>query len=173
MRALDDLRSVSWCRDMLAGLKVLHKSDIVHNDLSARNVFVELLDGREILKIGDYGLAESVKNKPNKHTQRVCRMIGPPQSPESQENKGYSFPHDVYCVGRIVHMVFALELLDNDETASTTTDLSNKYDEIVRTTVRRILDKLLSVDAASRPSASAAHGQFETLCALVKQLRSS
>lgn len=170
--SVDDLRALSWSSDLFAGLAELHRADIVHNDLSPRNVFVDMSSGREVLKIGDYGLAENVKNKPGKKTHKCCNLIGPPHSPESADKKDYSFPHDVFCAGTIVHMVFALQLRDNEDNRDTSAPISEKYDVALLGGIRSLLAKVLCDEPDKRISAATARTICSNLWQLVKSLRS-
>lgn len=161
--SVNDSRAVAWCCDLLAGLASLHNANIMHNDLSPSTVFVEHANGREILKIGDYGLSENVGARINKKTRRVSGMDGPPHSPESEAGQDYSFPHDVYCAGRIVHMIFTLKLLDNDDRVDLGVKVSDKYDPVVQVMLPRILAQMLHREPDKRPTAAALVDTFYTL----------
>jgi len=44
---------------LIAGVKFLHSSKIIHRDLSARNLLVKEEHGRWTLKIADFGISEN------------------------------------------------------------------------------------------------------------------
>lgn len=168
---VDELKALSWSSDLFAGLAELHGADVMHNDISPRNVFVDIVGGREVIKIGDYGLAENVKNRAGKKTRKCCGMDGPPQSPESADNKDYSFQHDVFCAGSVVHMVFSLAVRDNDDSLDTAAAISAKYDAAMHGPIQSLLSKVLCIDPDKRISAVAARNICVRLCELVKSLR--
>ena len=104
------IEKVSFCIDIVAGVKALHKSGVVHGDLKARNVIVFVADdGSKTAKIADFGF--SYANSSNgKHeggtlncrapectaiTSQFPELIGLNRKPEQ----------DIYGIGIVVRQI--------------------------------------------------------------------
>lgn len=99
---LDDDTKKSIFRQLLAGLKAAHDEKIIHRDLKPENI---LLDGRNIVKIADFGLASSelettVTNKSS--------VLGTPgyMSPEQIYGEKLTLLSDIFSVGVIGYELF-------------------------------------------------------------------
>jgi serine/threonine protein kinase len=93
---------------LLQGLKCLRKEKIIHRDLKPNNL---LLDDKNELKIGDFGLVVKITNDKERMTETCgtyCYM-----APEIYENngKGYSIEVDIWSVGIIMYQLLTNKLL--------------------------------------------------------------
>jgi tRNA A-37 threonylcarbamoyl transferase component Bud32/tetratricopeptide (TPR) repeat protein len=86
--------------DILEAVAVLHRNGIVHRDLKPANI---LIDGRQRVKILDFGLAKEVED--TEKTSTVGEIVGSPyyMSPEQIRGDGISFPSDVYQLGLVLY----------------------------------------------------------------------
>ncbi|PIC18716.1 hypothetical protein B9Z55_024513 [Caenorhabditis nigoni] len=89
-------------KEVIYGLSYIHEKDIVHGDLSVRNV---LVTHKGVIKLSDFGMADNFKN-----TTRPGRGLikGTPGfiAPEIMDMKGYDNKADMWSLG-----TFALFLL--------------------------------------------------------------
>lgn len=138
--------AVDCVRQVLSGLSILHRLNVVHCDLKPENVLVQYIDRRPIYKIGDFDVAVFVKEIP----EGGWSVEGSPayMAPE-RFGDAFSFSSDLYSVG-----VLFFELLVGDRpfrgnTAqlmlahrSQTPDVSAIENKIAAEVVERLLAKL-------------------------------
>jgi serine/threonine protein kinase/tetratricopeptide (TPR) repeat protein len=86
--------------DILEAVAVLHRNGIVHRDLKPANI---LIDGRQRVKILDFGLAKEVEDTAK--TSTVGEIVGSPyyMSPEQIRGGAIGFPSDVYQLGLVLY----------------------------------------------------------------------
>jgi serine/threonine protein kinase len=104
-------RSTEIARQILAGLAATHSADVVHADIKTENIVVEVSpDGRDVVKIIDFGLAAkrtevgwTVVPQYDRRGRRV--MSGTPEymAPEIVLGKAAVPASDLYAVGVIVY----------------------------------------------------------------------
>lgn len=90
------------CKEVVYALAYIHDKDIVHGDLSVRNV---LVTHKGVIKLSDFGMADTVENtsRPGKfHVGGTPGFI----APEVLNMKGYDSKADMWSLG-----TFALFLL--------------------------------------------------------------
>lgn len=90
---------------LVLGLEVLHRNEILHRDLKPENVF---LDSEDNVKIGDFGCALKLDFSAQKrHT-----IIGTPlyESPEVIEGKEYDSSADMWSLGVLLYELCTLAL---------------------------------------------------------------
>lgn len=61
-------KSLKFFTMMCLGILTIHKHNLVHRDLSPKNIFIKKLDKRELLIIGDFGTAKSIAAKTTSST---------------------------------------------------------------------------------------------------------
>jgi len=99
---LNEIEVKCFIFQLLQGLKYLHQKKIIHRSLKPSNL---LLDNKNELKIGDFGLAAQLTID----KERIFEKCGTPpyMAPEIFENngKGYSFEVDIWSVGIIMYQL--------------------------------------------------------------------
>jgi serine/threonine protein kinase len=91
---------------LLDPLAAAHQKGIVHRDLKPENVFLHRQrDGREVLKLLDFGIARDLDEKSMSVTQTGIAMGTPHyMAPEqAMSARGVSFPADVWAVGAMLY----------------------------------------------------------------------
>ena len=95
--AAADVQVRKYCRQMVQAVDHLHSADIVHRDLKTENL---LLDHNLNLKLVDFGLSNSIKDK-----TALTTMCGSPAytAPELLGGKKYGKPVDIWsmCVANL------------------------------------------------------------------------
>jgi hypothetical protein len=109
-RTFDDDELVQIAYDSACGLMHLHASNMVHRDVSARNV---LLAGKKDLtaKVSDFGMAREVNNANSGASQQTATVIGPIRwmAPEQLSHLSYSKSSDIFAFGVLLFEIFARE----------------------------------------------------------------
>ena len=90
--------TLSFMKQMLAGLAEAHSQDVVHRDLKPQNIMV---DGRGIIRIMDFGIARTADSATMTGTGE---MMGTPDyiSPEQVKGETATAPSDLYSFGIIL-----------------------------------------------------------------------
>lgn len=154
-RTLPEPLVLTWIRQTLLGLRLLHKQGVVHRDLKSSNIF--LCERRRRIRIGDFGISRVLES-----TAFATSCVGTPayMSPELMRNERYDYHVDMWALGCIVYelctlrMPFAanslLELACQVmEGEPNWAPMDNRSEEITEVAVR-----LLQKDVARRPTAA-------------------
>ena len=98
--ALDERVIRLYTREILEGLKYLHKNGIVHSDLKCKNV---LLGSRGNVKLADFGCARKISNQIGDEASMKSfnSVVGTPlwMAPEVLRNEGTGFSADIWSFG--------------------------------------------------------------------------
>ncbi|CAG0895971.1 unnamed protein product, partial [Cyprideis torosa] len=92
------------------GLAFIHEQKIIHRDLHTANVLMKLVNGKEIIKITDFGLSIAVNTGYTLHTDRVgWQLCQPPEVRVDDERRRlrYDYKVDVYAEGLIFYELLA------------------------------------------------------------------
>ncbi len=88
------------------GLRKAHETGIVHRDLKPSNIFISREgDGREVVKILDFGIAKEIDTTLGQHT-KTTELMGSPHymSPEQlRSTKKSDFRSDLWSLGVIIY----------------------------------------------------------------------
>ncbi len=88
-----------------------HQKGIIHRDLKPSNVLVQLVDGKPVPKVIDFGIAKAINQAFTQHTlfTKTGSMIGTPEymSPEQAMTSGLDVDTrtDIYSLGVILYQV--------------------------------------------------------------------
>jgi len=95
-RMLPEPVVLTWIRQTLLGLELLHKQGVVHRDLKSSNIF--LCDRRRRIRIGDFGISTVLQS-----TAFASSCVGTPayMSPELMRNERYDYHVDMWALGCI------------------------------------------------------------------------
>uniref|UniRef100_A0AAF5CYV5 Protein kinase domain-containing protein n=1 Tax=Strongyloides stercoralis TaxID=6248 RepID=A0AAF5CYV5_STRER len=112
---------LTFCAQITSGMKYLVSKGIIHRDLAARNI---LIDGKNIIKIGDFGLCIEVNNYDTiqslngKTIQRKHGITGAQSyksqklpvkwlSPESLKYTLFTFSSDIWSFGMVMYEMYS------------------------------------------------------------------
>jgi len=88
----------------LKGLKYLHEKEILHRDLSLRNILVKTFDNHDVIvKISDFGL---IKDANAKMTSTGSEKRGTILDPCLENFRDYEIQNEVYSIGYILRYIF-------------------------------------------------------------------
>ncbi len=157
--------AVRWILEACEGLAAAHARGIVHRDLKPSNLFLARLpDGREIVKLLDFGLAKN----PNEDDRRITAsgaILGSPSymSPEHLSGRPLDARTDVWSLGVTLYEILTRALpfpgRTTPEICAAVLSASPGPIEAHRADVPRELDAIvaacLSKDPAARPASVA------------------
>jgi eukaryotic-like serine/threonine-protein kinase len=107
-RTLVPSRAVRITADVAAGLEAAHRVGVIHRDVKPENVFlVHAADGREIVKVLDFGL--SFIRGFDTADPLLPRIVGTPEymAPEQAQGIPASPSADVYSLGIVLYEMLA------------------------------------------------------------------
>ena len=85
----------NYIKQILKGLKKLHKNGIIHRDIKPGNIFIK----NEQIKIGDFGLATKFKKNSILQTKDLRGITPTYAAPEQLNSKTYNEKIDIYATG--------------------------------------------------------------------------
>lgn len=160
------LQLLEACHQVLDALDYLHHQEIIHRDLTPRNI---LLGRRGQAKVMDFGLAYLLRD--TRHLTRTGYTLGTPQymAPEQAKGLPLSPAADLYSFGVVVYRTLTGKLPfegENDQSllyqhVYETPAPLQKLNAAIPTAVAQFTDQLLGKDPPLRPAARAAHAALE------------
>ncbi len=94
------------------GLEHAHGKGIVHRDIKPSNLVIVKQDGRELVKLVDFGIAKAlISDKEKKHLTKTGEIFGTPvyMSPEQCNGSLLDARSDIYSLGCLMYEVLAGE----------------------------------------------------------------
>ena len=85
----------NYIKQILKGLKKLHKNGIIHRDIKPGNIFIK----NEQIKIGDFGLATKFQKNTTLQTKDLKGFTPSYSAPEQTNSKTYNEKVDIYACG--------------------------------------------------------------------------
>lgn len=103
-KRLSPERTVNLARQICAGIGAAHRANIVHRDLKPDNVMIEIIDGQEVVKVLDFGIAK-LKDSQQQQITRTDSVLGTPHymSPEQCSGGSIDYLSDIYSLGIILY----------------------------------------------------------------------
>jgi WD40 repeat protein/serine/threonine protein kinase len=151
-----------------------HQKGIIHRDLKPSNILVQLIDGKPVPKVIDFGIAKAINQVLTQHTlfTQTGAMIGTPEymSPEQAMTSGLDVDTrtDVYSLGVILYQLLT-DSLPLDPKALREAGLEGMARLIKNVEPQKPSTRLLK-RAATAPS-DATSGQIRTTRLLHKELQ--
>ncbi len=68
-------RAVRWASQMLQALSHAHASHLIHRDIKPTNVIVAAVDGKEVVKLADYGIARAYQSAPFSGLSVIAALV--------------------------------------------------------------------------------------------------
>ncbi|MCL2723389.1 MAG: serine/threonine-protein kinase [Polyangiaceae bacterium] len=101
------LRAGAVFDQLLATLEVCHAAGVVHRDLKPANVMIASQDGAELVKLIDFGIAQTLRPGDEKLTN-TGTVQGTPQymAPEQCRGDDVGAPADIYALGVMMYELF-------------------------------------------------------------------
>ena len=129
------------CKQIINGLKYIHKNEIIHRDLKLTNIFI---DYNNNVKIGDFGLAKNIYDL-NYDEVGTFSYI----APEILAGNNYDFKADLYSIGIIILEVFS-EFTTEMQKIVTINDIKNGKKKFDSNDLNNLLSKLINNDPNKR-----------------------
>src|SRR5581483_977352 len=98
-------RAVKIGRQICAAIAAAHRENIIHRDLKPDNVMIEMVDGQEVARVLDFGIA---KLRDTQHGARITNtnnVLGTPHymSPEQCNGGTLDQRSDIYALGVMLY----------------------------------------------------------------------
>jgi hypothetical protein len=97
-------RAQELFQEVCAAVQEAHDHGIIHRDIKPGNIFVTRNNGKEHVKILDFGLAK-IENSVRRHETQQGMVMGSPEymSPEQTSGQKVDFRTDIYAIGATLH----------------------------------------------------------------------
>ncbi|MBX3399006.1 MAG: SUMF1/EgtB/PvdO family nonheme iron enzyme [Gemmataceae bacterium] len=163
--ALDALRRIGF--SIAKGLSDAHRSGLIHRDLKPSNIHLgtDARTGKPTVKLIDFGLARPVNR--DIEITKSGELLGTPayMSPEQARGKKVDHRTDLYSLGVILHQLATGKLpydSANEGVMAILTELATpepltsvaRRTEKLPPSLAKLIDRLLSKDAANRPASA-------------------
>ncbi|KAF1797237.1 kinase-like domain-containing protein [Mucor lusitanicus] len=166
---------------ILDGVEHIHANNVYHHDLKIENVFLKSQAGEQvaICKVGDFGLSSRERYTLEHLCGSTASYLGPEHWDASKKHRPYdAAAFDVWALGiMLLLMIFGgyypWEMASDDDPSFSefkrdSSVLKKRYPEISDSGLR-LLQFMLAVDPASRPSVSEVKKQLSSIdCLLVE-----
>ena len=119
---LTEIEVQCYIFQLIEGLRIIHKNNYIHRDLKPQNL---LLDEKLELKIGDFGLATSIKEGEKKSDKKGTLHFLAPEI-VNENNNGYSLEVDIWAIGIIMYNLLTGDYPFKDS------DNNKLYEKILR-----------------------------------------
>ena len=96
-------RAVDVIEQACRGLAHAHEQGAVHRDIKPHNIMVQQLDGRDFVKVLDFGLVKALEQDEEEQLTSTGQVLGTPQymPPEQAGGEGVDHRSDLYSMGGV------------------------------------------------------------------------
>jgi len=131
----------------LYGINYLHSKQVMHRDISRKNVLVKRYDkGAVVVKLSDFGL---YKGEESEFTKIDSSLKGTIIDPTLGSFKSFSYTNDIYAVGHILSYTFTGKTPLNSATGAVEVIVAKCTDHTVVNRYRNISEIIAAVDGLS------------------------
>ncbi|WP_233261249.1 serine/threonine-protein kinase [Vitiosangium sp. GDMCC 1.1324] len=98
-------RAVDIIEQACRGLAHAHEQGAVHRDIKPHNIMVQQLDGRDFVKVLDFGLVKALEQEEEMQLTSTGQVLGTPQYMPPEQAGGESVDHrsDLYSMGGVLY----------------------------------------------------------------------
>ena len=167
---LDQNIIIKIFKQILNGLKYLHKRNIIHRDIKPDNI---LLDEENNVKISDFGIAAILRDNFDEDTEETLISKGTQAGrrdyvcPEIEEGKEYDYGADLYSLG--LTMLFLMSYENPIKIKNGCRNINFfSMNYIYNVYLRRLVIKMLNYDINKRPSARDILDELEIIELFIK-----
>ncbi|WNG37488.1 protein kinase [Archangium violaceum] len=98
-------RAVDIIEQACRGLAHAHEQGAVHRDIKPHNIMVQQLDGRDFVKVLDFGLVKALEHEDEQQLTSTGQVLGTPQymPPEQAGGEGVDHRSDLYSMGGVFY----------------------------------------------------------------------
>ncbi|HYO56820.1 serine/threonine protein kinase [Archangium sp.] len=98
-------RAVDVIEQACRGLAHAHEQGAVHRDIKPHNIMVQQFDGRDFVKVLDFGLVKALEQEEEQQLTSTGQVLGTPQymSPEQASGEGVDHRSDLYSMGGVLY----------------------------------------------------------------------
>jgi serine/threonine protein kinase len=99
-------------KQICAGLAAAHKAGVVHRDIKPDNVMIETVDGHEVARILDFGIAKLRDNQNHTNLTETGALLGTPTYMSPEQCNGDKIDHrtDIYSLGIMFYQMLSGEV---------------------------------------------------------------
>ncbi len=96
-------RAVDVIEQACRGLAHAHEQGAIHRDIKPHNIMVQQLDGRDFVKVLDFGLVKALEQDEEEQLTSTGQVLGTPQYMPPEQAGGESVDHrsDLYSMGGV------------------------------------------------------------------------
>jgi eukaryotic-like serine/threonine-protein kinase len=172
-------RSLEIARQISDALDAVHGVDIIHRDIKPENVFLVQREGRDFVKLLDFGIARLPELRENEHPTLRGVVMGTPPYMAPEQARGLEVDHrsDVYSVGAVLfELITGRAVFEQQTLHAVLSDIALKapprlsdhaqLPSCVRGELDALLARCLAKDPDQRPaSAKALAGELSAIAA--------
>lgn len=98
-------RAVDVIEQACRGLSHAHEQGAVHRDIKPHNIMVQQLDGRDFVKVLDFGLVKALEQEDEQQLTSTGQVLGTPQYMPPEQAGGEHVDHrsDLYSMGGVLY----------------------------------------------------------------------
>lgn len=129
----DEKELIDLFMDLVRGLNYLHDQGVIHRDLMAKNV---MIDVRHKLKIAGLSNAKLRTKSEWEHLSKYSKTFTKPSAPELIKRKPYNEKVDVWSVGMVLYqMAMLYTQMPKNDRIEYITWYSSKLNKLIQKTV--------------------------------------